>query len=461
MRLPLESSEGSDNSLMRLRLLIAVLAAAVLIGPAHAAMPKRPPLVWLRGEGNYTKAHRPPTGVRMIVIHATEGAFWPSVRWLRNEHAHASSHFIVSRRGRIIQLVHTSDIAWHAGNMRVNKTSLGIEHEGTVDDPAGFTDAEYEASARLAAYYARLALMPIDRGHIIGHSEVPNPFDPSLFGGSDGHTDPGQYWDWNRYLRLVRKFAYPPRPVHLTVRAPNLRNGQLVKGTFRWRARTTGPVRKVEVVIDGRIRLRDLRAPFGGAWQTRSLKNGRHTIELRAHGPLGHRAAVRFRVVVRNAPLVVQATAPKEIAGSLRLRARITGGKTRRVLLYVDGKRVDHDTSAPFVFFWNSVRVPNGRHVLELRVTSRDGRVATKRLTVAVANPVIEAQAVTAGVWNVQTRGRVERVEFLVDGQLVGSSAAAPFAWQLDGLPAGEHALTARAIGPRGAVVEATIPLTV
>jgi N-acetyl-anhydromuramyl-L-alanine amidase AmpD len=446
---------------MRLRLPLAVLATAIIATPAQAAMPKKPPLVWLKGEGNYTKAHRSPSRIRFIVVHATEGAFWPSVRWLRNEQAHASSHFIVSRRGRILQLVHTSDVAWHAGNMTINKASIGIEHEGLVSDPAGFPTAEYVASARLVAYYARLALMPIDRRHIIGHAEVPNPFDPSRVGGADGHTDPGPYWDWNRYLRLVRKFAYPPRPVRVTVRAPNLRNGQLVKGTFRWRARTTGPVRKVEVVVDGKVRLRDLKAPFRGLWETRRLKNGRHTVVLRAYGPRGVKAAARFRVVVRNVPLVVRASAPSEVAGSLSLRARVSGGKPRQVLLYVDGKRVDHDTSGPFVFTWNSARVPNGRHVLELRVTSRDGRTATKRLTVTVANPVIAAQAVTAGVWSVQTRGRVERVEFIVDGQLVGAAAAAPFAWQLGELPPGDHALTARAIGPNGAIVEATIPFTV
>jgi len=451
---------------MRLRVFLAVLAAAIIATPAiatpaRAAMPKRPPLVWLRGEGNYTKANRTPERIRMIVIHATEGPFWPSLRWLRNEGAHASSHFIISRRGRIIQLVHTSDIAWHAGNMNINRMSLGIEHEGSVDDPAGYTDAEYLSSARLVAYYARLALMPIDRGHIIGHAEVPDPFDPTRFGGSDHHSDPGTYWDWNRYIRLVRKFAYPPRPVHITVRAPNLRNGQLVKGTFRWRARTTGPVRKVEVLVDGKVRLRDLRAPFGGLWETRRLKNGRHTVTLRAHGPRGKRAVARFRVVVRNVPLVVRASAPREVAGALQLRARVSGGKLRRALLYVDGKLVDHDTSGPFVFSWNSTKVPNGQHVIELRVTSRDSRTATKRLTVTVANPVIVTQAVTNGVWTVQTRGRAERIEFVVDGVVRAGSATAPFSWQLEPLPPGEHALTARVYGPNGAVVEATIPFTV
>ena len=448
---------------MRLRLFIAVLAAAILAGSAQAAlpaMPKRPPLVWLRGEGNYDKANRKPSGIRTIVIHATEGAFWPSVAWLQNDHAHASSHFIVSRRGRIIQLVHTSDIAWHAGNMGVNKTSLGIEHAGIVDDPAGFTDAEYEASARLVAYYARLALMPIDRQHIIGHSEVPDPYDPTQFGGADHHSDPGEYWDWGRYMRLVRKFAYPPKPVHISVTAPNLRNGKLLRGTFRWRAKTTGPVKKVEVAVDGKVRLRDLRRPFAGLWETRSLANGRHTIELRAHGPSGKRAIARFRVVVRNAPLVVRASAPKEIVGALKLRASVSGGKTRQARLYVDGKEVDHDTSYPFVFTWNSARVPNGRHTLELRVAAKHGRAASTKLTVTVANPAIASQAVTDGIWGVVTRGHVDRVEFAIDGQPAGSVAAAPFQLQLPQLSPGEHSLTARAVGPNGTVAGATIPFT-
>jgi N-acetyl-anhydromuramyl-L-alanine amidase AmpD len=436
-------------------------AAAVLAAPVNAAMPERPPVAWLKGEGNYTPAHRKPQAIRQIVVHVTEGAFWPSIRWLQSEHSHASSHYIVSRRGRIVQLVHTSDIAWHAGNMSVNRASIGIEHEGLVSDPAGFTPAQYVASARLAAWHARQSLIPIDRGHFIGHAEVPDPFRPGAVGGSDGHTDPGPYWDWNRYLRLVRKFAFPPQPVRVTVAAPNLRDGKTVKGTFRWRAKTTGPVRKVEVLIDGKVRLRDLRAPFGGLWETRALANGRHTVALRAYGPRGARSVARFRVLVKNRPLVVRAGAPREIAGLLSLQAGVAGGKARRVLLFLDGKQIDHDTSRPFVFSWNSARAANGRHVLELRASDRYGRTASKRLAVTVVNPAIASQAVTDGVWAVQTKGRVERVELLVDGQLITTLDAAPYSLQLEGLAPGEHVLTARAFGPNGSVADSTFALTV
>jgi N-acetyl-anhydromuramyl-L-alanine amidase AmpD len=435
--------------------LLTVLLLCLLAAPASAreAAPKRPPLAWLKGEGNYTKAHRSPTSIRYLVVHVTEGPFWPSVRWLKSEQSHASSHYIVGRRGRIVQLVHDSDIAWHAGNWNVNRASIGIEHEGLVDDPTGFTDAQYRSSARLAAYLARRSLMPIDRAHFIGHDEVPHPSRPAVYGGADGHTDPGPYWSWSRYLRLVRRYAYPPQPV--TVTSPNLRSGKVVKGLARWRARTTGPVRKVEVLVDGKLRFRDLKAPFGGLWETRRLKNGRHLVELRAYGPRGARDSVRFRVQVKNVPLVVRAVAPAEVVGRVPLPVRVTGGKARRVLLFVDGARVDHDTSRPFAFAWNSTRVANGPHVLELQVTARDGRTATRRLRILVANPGIDSQALVDGVWTVVTRGRVERVELLVDGELRTTLTAPPYAWRPE-LPPGAHTLTARAIGPNGTLAEAT-----
>jgi len=142
---------------------VIVLAAAVAVSSfvvpvADAAVGARPPVVWLRGEGNFTPAHRSVQSIDRIVVHVTEGSFWGSVRWLRNPRAHASSHYIVSRNGRIIQLVHLSDIAWHAGNWPTNEQSVGIEHEGYTYGPLGFTDAQYHSSARLAAWIAHVAV---------------------------------------------------------------------------------------------------------------------------------------------------------------------------------------------------------------------------------------------------------------------------------------------------------------
>src|SRR5829696_6751419 len=249
---------------------------------AHAGT-QPPPLVWLKGEGNFTKAHRPPQSIDRIVVHVTEGPFWGSVRWLTSPHAHASSHYVISRRGKVVQLVHLSDIAWHAGNWSVNVRSVGIEHEGFTYSAAGFTDAQYRNSARLTAWLARRSLMPIDREHIIGHAEVPGPRGGR--GGASHHTDPGPHWNWNRYLALVRSYATPGWQKLSVV--PQLPAGPL-RGIVPWRAATTGGVRSVEFVVDGRVASTDRTPPFafrgGRGLNTLSLRNGRHVFELRAYG---------------------------------------------------------------------------------------------------------------------------------------------------------------------------------
>jgi Fibronectin type III domain/Repeat of unknown function (DUF346) len=56
----------------------------------------------------------------------------------------------------------------------------------------------------------------MDRSHVIGHSDVPDPNDTNLFGGTDHHTDPGPYWDWTYYLGLAQADANAlPSPPHI------------------------------------------------------------------------------------------------------------------------------------------------------------------------------------------------------------------------------------------------------
>ena len=242
------SPMGSPRRHTALVLCAAAAASAASAPAGHAATIRRPPLTWLRGDGNYTKASRKPSAIRYVVVHATEGPFWGSVWWLKNRRSHASATYLVSREGQIIQLVHLSDIAWHTGNARYNRESVGIEEEGIVGDPAGFTTAEYRATARLAAWLARRSRIPIDRQHFIGHFEVPDPRHPGLFGGSDHHTDPGPTWHWARFMRLVRRYAFPPPP-HLGALDDALR-GQVVTGRPSWQVETTGPVSRVEFLVD-------------------------------------------------------------------------------------------------------------------------------------------------------------------------------------------------------------------
>ncbi|MEU6141137.1 peptidoglycan recognition family protein [Streptomyces sp. NPDC047081] len=144
---------------------------------------------------NYTVSSRPSAyPIDYVIIHVTQETYSDTLAIFQNSKKKVSAHYVVrSADGYIAQCVREANIAWHAGNWDYNTRSIGIEHEGWVDKPAYFTNAMYEQSARLTAAICAKYGIPKDREHIIGHYEVP---------GTD-HTDPGPYWDWTRYIRLV------------------------------------------------------------------------------------------------------------------------------------------------------------------------------------------------------------------------------------------------------------------
>ncbi|MGC9408578.1 N-acetylmuramoyl-L-alanine amidase [Streptomyces sp. DZ1-3] len=149
-------------------------------------------------DANWRRADRPDDfGVDMVIVHVTQGSFDSAVKAFQDPGHQAATHYIVGQDGAVTQMIRELDVAYHAGNREYNERSVGIEHEGFVDRPQDFTDAMYAASARLTARICARYGIPLDREHIIGHVEVP---------GTD-HTDPGPHWDWDRYMKLVRRAA--------------------------------------------------------------------------------------------------------------------------------------------------------------------------------------------------------------------------------------------------------------
>lgn len=152
---------------------------------------------------NYRRADRPADyTVDRVVIHVVQGSYAVALKVFKDPAHAAAAHYVVRKDGHVAQMIRELDVAFHAGNRSYNERSIGIEHEGWVDRPTSFTDAMYRSSARLTADICKRYGIPVDRKHIIGHVEVP---------GTD-HTDPGRYWDWSRYLKLVREAASPPPP---------------------------------------------------------------------------------------------------------------------------------------------------------------------------------------------------------------------------------------------------------
>ncbi|RLV70495.1 N-acetylmuramoyl-L-alanine amidase [Streptomyces sp. CBMAI 2042] len=157
----------------------------------YAQSPDYPSALWVPASSQNYATGRTAT-INKVVVHVTQGSYAGSISWFQNPASQVSAHYVIrSSDGEITQTVRDANTAWHARS--ANSSSIGLEHEGWVDNPAWFTDAMYRSSAALTSHLAARYSIPKNRTHIVGHSEVP---------GND-HTDPGVHWDWNYYMQLV------------------------------------------------------------------------------------------------------------------------------------------------------------------------------------------------------------------------------------------------------------------
>jgi hypothetical protein len=147
-------------------------------------------------------ASRPSPGrrVKAVVLHVTNGSLSSAVASFQGHQARTSAHYVVrASDGLVVQMVDEGAVAFH--DACFNEESIGIEHEGeTRDGRRWFSEAQYRASARLVRDIAARHGLPLDRAHVLGHSEAPDCSD---------HDDPGPSWDWERYWRMVVEAESP------------------------------------------------------------------------------------------------------------------------------------------------------------------------------------------------------------------------------------------------------------
>lgn len=143
--------------------------------------------------GNYLTSNRPTSSaISYVIIHTTQGSYAGTISWFKNSSSNVSAHYVIrSSDGQITQMVREKDIAYHVRSY--NTSSIGIEHEGYVDNPSWYTDAMYRASAALTRNICQKYGLALTRSVVKGHSEMP---------GND-HTDPGPNWNWTYYMQLV------------------------------------------------------------------------------------------------------------------------------------------------------------------------------------------------------------------------------------------------------------------
>ncbi|MFD9030267.1 N-acetylmuramoyl-L-alanine amidase [Streptomyces sp. NPDC059567] len=152
--------------------------------------------------GNHDKANRPASqSVEYIVVHDTEATWDVTLKLVQDPTYVSWQYSLRSSDGHIAQHLPLKDVGWHAGNWFVNAKSVGLEHEGFLTAPdSWYTEAMYRTSARLVRYLAQRYDIPLDRQHVLGHDNVPGTVASTIRGM---HTDPGPYWDWAHYFRLL------------------------------------------------------------------------------------------------------------------------------------------------------------------------------------------------------------------------------------------------------------------
>ena len=159
--------------------------------------------------------------VSAVVIHYTEGSYAGCISWFKNCDAQVSAHYVIrSVDGQVTQMVREKDKAWHART--ANGYTIGIEHEAYGNIWSFFTEAMYQSSADLVrSICSRYDTINGRRTHdrdtldngfclnnglyslggegacvqIRGHQHYPD----------QSHTDPGPYWDWNYYYKLINE----------------------------------------------------------------------------------------------------------------------------------------------------------------------------------------------------------------------------------------------------------------
>ncbi|MGW6569428.1 N-acetylmuramoyl-L-alanine amidase [Streptomyces sp. NPDC054975] len=152
--------------------------------------------------GNHDKANRPASqSIDYIVVHDTEATWDVTLKLVQDPTYVSWQYSLRSSDGHVAQHLSLKDVGWHAGNWFVNAKAVGLEHEGFLTAPdSWYTEAMYRASARLVRYLAQRYDIPLDRQHVLGHDNVPGTVTSTIRGM---HTDPGPYWDWAHYFRLL------------------------------------------------------------------------------------------------------------------------------------------------------------------------------------------------------------------------------------------------------------------
>jgi hypothetical protein len=119
--------------------------------------------------GNFDADRLP---ITEIIIHTSVGTIEGVAARFNNPASKVSAHYAVGLNGELFAFLEEFNVAYAAGNYAVNQKSISIEHIDNGDYNGTRPDILYITSAKLVADICKFYSIPIDRQHILKHSEV-------------------------------------------------------------------------------------------------------------------------------------------------------------------------------------------------------------------------------------------------------------------------------------------------
>ncbi|MGY0618001.1 N-acetylmuramoyl-L-alanine amidase [Lysobacter sp. A378] len=166
------------------------------------------PAIWNAAHStNYTASRS--SAISAVTIHTAQGSYAGTISWFKNPAANVSAHYVIrSSDGQVTQMVRNAHTGWHVGNQ--NSYTLGIEHEGYVNNSSWYTTSMYNASAALVrnfcSKYSAISCASAYKGAASSGIKV-LPTSVKIKGhqhfSGQTHTDPGINWNWSKYYSLL------------------------------------------------------------------------------------------------------------------------------------------------------------------------------------------------------------------------------------------------------------------
>lgn len=144
---------------------------------------------------NHSNKSRHKNQIKFVIIHYTGmQSEVDSIKKLKDPKSEVSCHYLINRKGKIIQMVKDNNIAWHAGRSRwkkfvnLNKSSLGIElvNKGHNHGYQNFSGKQVKSLIWLCKKLKKK--YSIKKENFLGHSDI----------APLRKNDPGEKFPWRK-----------------------------------------------------------------------------------------------------------------------------------------------------------------------------------------------------------------------------------------------------------------------